>query len=324
MPTSPIQIDHPLLDRLHQLHHDAAIRFPRSFDTGFACLGLALQEPPGQTRYHNTPLNATSFASTGVDGTHFSFLHQDGMVTNASPVILTVPGLPSPSVIVGESLHDFLCFGALRGFTAMQPLTEDPTETLTAFTDTEWKPTCERHYWQGYAIGESEPEILGFLRDGLSLRPWPGPERFYDLQRRFAHLIQEPAESPLPSVILFFSALNERDLVALASRFAAAAVVDHCGVQLNGYAAIQNWCREILLPGAEVEIVGAAEWENRVRLTVRWNVLASKRPKPRTGFCCGRWTNLATERATDQLRRVATFLSLTATLRLASPPTAPG
>lgn len=61
------------------------------------------------TRYDSDPINTTPFASTGVDGVHYSFLHVDGKITESSPVVNVLPmDFDEPFEIAGLDLHDFL------------------------------------------------------------------------------------------------------------------------------------------------------------------------------------------------------------------------
>ncbi len=60
------------------------------------------------------------FAFTGGDGVHFSFLHIDDIVTDTSPIVMTVPLGHHENVIVGAHLLEFLCLGCQHGYFDLQ------------------------------------------------------------------------------------------------------------------------------------------------------------------------------------------------------------
>ena len=77
----PVIVNHPLLDRLKELSKEVSSQFSTESihsldDAGFAWF-LNKYMWGG---YEATPLNSVSFASTGGDGDHFSFLVQNDAV----------------------------------------------------------------------------------------------------------------------------------------------------------------------------------------------------------------------------------------------------
>src|SRR5436190_1511728 len=136
-----------------------------------------------------------TFASTGGNGVHFSLLARGGKMDGQSPVIMTNPGGgDGRSWIVGESLYDFLCLGANRGYFALEQLAYSPELTLRVYTDPSWQPSEGWHESVGFAPGEHERRVLEFLTERFGLRPWPSPERFDELQARFGGQLEFPPE----------------------------------------------------------------------------------------------------------------------------------
>jgi hypothetical protein len=190
-----VRVDHPLFERFQQLDKEAAQRFLGRLDRGFDRLGLILDKKLDQSRYSFcTPLNCQTFAHTGGEGVHFSFLVQDGMIRETSPVVLTVPAMSGESFVVGENLFDFLCLGVHRGFFALEQLAYYPELTLEVYINPDWQPSESWHRSVGFVPGDEKRRLLAFLTNELGLRPWPNAARFAALQERYGGLLQLPAE----------------------------------------------------------------------------------------------------------------------------------
>jgi hypothetical protein len=190
-------VDHPLLGRLRQLDKEAARRFPRPrhFDPGLGSLGLILDRQLDQSRYsYSTPLNCRTFAHTGGEGVHFSFLVEDGLVREGSPVVVTIPAVGGQNFAVGENLFDFLCLGVHRGYFALEQLAYHLELTLEVFTNPDWQPTESWHGSVGFVTGRESKRVLAFLTSELGLRPWPSPDRFTALQERYIGSLELPAQ----------------------------------------------------------------------------------------------------------------------------------
>jgi hypothetical protein len=174
-------IDNPLWNRLRALDKIAARKFPANFDQGFGTLGLILDSRPRASAYSCTPKNCLSFAYTGGEGVHFSFVAQDGKATERSPIVITIPeAFDHPNFIGGESLFDFLCLGYHRGYFALENLDSD--KCFEAYASEDWQPTTESDYHVGYVLDNHQRDVLQFLIEELGLSPWK------DLKRKFKHL----------------------------------------------------------------------------------------------------------------------------------------
>lgn len=186
---SRIKVDHPLLDALRLVDEEMCRKFQRQDVPALFDLGLRLDRELDASRYPScTPNNCRSFASTGGDGVHFSLLIQDHAITEASPVVMTVP-LPGDSVIVGETLFDFLCLGVRWGYFMLEGLIHDPDETLRMYTSPDWQPPKD---WEGPS--SFNLELLDFLARRLDLKPWSSGERFQELQDRYGPLLKYPPQ----------------------------------------------------------------------------------------------------------------------------------
>lgn len=174
--------------RLRSLHADACKQIKQPYDRGIGCLGLILDKKLDQSRYDwCTPSNCRTFATTGGNGVHFSYLKTKSRSPGNSPIVMTNPGGGSGlSYIVGENLWDFLCLGYHRGYFALEQLDYQLELTLEVFTNSRWRSTDKRHDdWVGYLLKPKQRAVLKFAIKRLQLRPWSGPQRFHELQDRY-------------------------------------------------------------------------------------------------------------------------------------------
>lgn len=187
-----VKVDHPLWEKLRRLDRVLARFFPEDILPGFDALGLMLHSRFRNGGYWCTPSNTLAFAGTGGDGTHFSFLVQDGRVTERSPVAMTVLDYSEqPNYMVGESLFDFLCLGYHRGYFAMGTL---PSEKgFAAYSSARWRPQEEADYAIGLGINETHRELRDFVIEELQLSPWKQLKRkFQRLQKQYLPLLEMP------------------------------------------------------------------------------------------------------------------------------------
>ncbi|WP_214407904.1 hypothetical protein [Pseudonocardia lacus] len=131
-------------------------------ETVFLPIGLCLEDPATAARweYTTTPADGLTFASTGRNGVHFSFVGD-----SAGPVVMTVPAaFDSPNRVVGGDLREFLALGCRTGYRRLEALAHgfarrDAIRRLGADAEVD--------------TSEAEAELLGRLRAALDLRPWP-------------------------------------------------------------------------------------------------------------------------------------------------------
>jgi hypothetical protein len=183
-----LPIEHRLLARLLEVDEEAARQFPRQdCDPGLGGIGLLLTPKLANGGYTCTPENSRSFAHTGGEGVHFSFLGELDEIDDASPVIVTIPmAFDHPNFIVGENLYDFLCFGIHRGFFALEQLGYNFEETFTAYTNPMWQPSVHRHDWVGLTVDDHTLNLLRLLIERFGLVPWKNAKiKFEQLQEAY-------------------------------------------------------------------------------------------------------------------------------------------
>jgi hypothetical protein len=177
-------LDHPLLQRLHEVDRYIREHFtlPQYADEGVGAVGLILSQTLENGGYWCSPRNGLEFARTGGDGDHYSLLIQDGAIDESSPVVLTQPP-EGANIVVGESLHDFLCFGMHGGYFSVLYGHLDP-------------PTVKADGLRFHShVEEYEQQVIAMLAGELKLTPWPQAaraSRFDSLQDRFRPLVDAP------------------------------------------------------------------------------------------------------------------------------------
>ena len=148
----------------------------------FGPIGLHLEDParPYRWDYTTTPRDAVTFASTGSNGVHFSFLGR----SDADPVAMTVPGsFDSPNRIVGAGLHEFLALGCRVGYRRLEGLAHGWSRRRLA-DQLDTGPT---------GLDAAETALLDVLVTEFGLRPWPEVgTRLDDLAGAYGRLLREP------------------------------------------------------------------------------------------------------------------------------------
>lgn len=193
-----VRIHHPLLDALREFDAEAAQRFPADYDFGLGQMGMLLRSKLGNGGYWCTPKNSLSFASTGCDGVHFSFILRNNAITEDSPVIVTVPANSGESeranIVVASNLRNFLRFGLRRGYFALEQLAYYRDLTLEAYSSPDWQPTLDWHYSVGYHLHENGLRVRDFLVGRFQLTPLAYTvSEFEALQNKFIPLLDFPA-----------------------------------------------------------------------------------------------------------------------------------
>lgn len=158
-----------------------AQRIGETPDNVFLPVGLRLEVPAKPWEYYCTPTNVKTFASTGCDGVHYSFLELSS--SSESPVVMTVPanyGNPNPNVIISENLYEFLCLGSKSSYIVLEEL---------SYENGELNPLKSL----GYAefLSNEQIHLLNVLNNEFSLHPWSNlEERIGYLQSKYLNLLQ--------------------------------------------------------------------------------------------------------------------------------------
>ena len=91
-------------------------------------LGLLFHAHRDWPAYDQTPRNCVTFASTGGDGVHFSFLCGGEDL----PIVMTVPMADDANRVVGRNLRHFLGLGRWSGYFMLEQLQYDFADTVAA------------------------------------------------------------------------------------------------------------------------------------------------------------------------------------------------
>lgn len=146
-------------------------------------VGLLLEPKEARWEYLSTPLNADTFASTGIDGVHFSFLALDDSQSQVQPVVMTVPMADGQNIIVGSDLTEFLALGFHSGYISLDQLAFDRD---TAIQEIECDAHADEH-------DRYEVELLQAIRTRFNLEPWANVRlRLDELSHEFDSHIRLP------------------------------------------------------------------------------------------------------------------------------------
>lgn len=158
-----------------------AQRIGETPDGVFLPIGLQLETPTKPWEYYCTPTNVKTFASTGCDGVHYSFLELSSL--SESPVVMTVPanyGNPNPNVIISENLYEFLCLGSRASYLVLEELSWQNGELGSLKS-------------ANYAdfLSDEQINLLNTLNNEFLLYPWSNlEERIVALQSKYLDLLQ--------------------------------------------------------------------------------------------------------------------------------------
>lgn len=149
-----------VFDELRKLAAELRQPDEQDLDVFGNSIGLFLMEPCAYTPYDATPFNVDTFAHTGGDGVHYSFLKVPSLPPEESPILMTVPMASRPNYVVGASLVEFLALGCRRGYFAIEQLAYDYGDACEYFSSTDPpEPDDER--------------LLTAITDRFGLNPWP-------------------------------------------------------------------------------------------------------------------------------------------------------
>jgi hypothetical protein len=170
-----IDVDVPLLQRIHELDAGMSRIRPSAFDYGFGCLGLRLASTLKNEGYWCTPSNSIAFGGTGGDGFHFSFVVTGNRVDAASPIVGSAPDFsadpPLANVILAANFKNFLRLGLTRGFFGMYVFVHRPATALAAYGSPDWRPSDISHYAAGLDVDDHKSEITRHIATALNLTP---------------------------------------------------------------------------------------------------------------------------------------------------------
>lgn len=178
---------HPLLRELVAFAID--VDPVNRLDTFGEGLGLFLTPNPPDVRYRTTPDNSVTFARTGGDGVHFGLLCLDHTNTADWPVVMTVPtNFDNPRVVVGATLHEFLCLGYHVGWFPIEQVSYTGGEG--AWSDMQRLQNGDPDW-----LSDKRTRSLITVRKRFALSPWPDVKRrLHELRRDLLPLVQAPPQ----------------------------------------------------------------------------------------------------------------------------------
>ncbi|MEL6554915.1 MAG: hypothetical protein AAFQ63_15835 [Cyanobacteria bacterium J06621_11] len=145
----------------------------------FQSVGLRLEVPEKPWQYYCTPKNTRTFASTGRDGVHYSFLEVRSL--HYSPIVMTVPmSFDNPNIVVAETLHEFLCLGCRASYLSLEML---------SVCGGDFSSLKSKSYAAG--LSQAQQHSLQVLSDSFSLFPYVALEwRMAQLQAKYLDFLQ--------------------------------------------------------------------------------------------------------------------------------------
>jgi hypothetical protein len=188
-----MKIDLPLFDALLRLEPEIKKLLPAQDFEWLDAIGIKLENLTNLKNggYCCTPTNTLEFASTGIDGEHFSFLLCNDEITPDSPVILTAPCSydGTMNAVIAKDFRTFLCLGLRYGYFALGEFAYNPNEAIQVYSNPLWQP-MEEHHCSPYGPKEQQQKILTFIAYALDLQPYIyTADEFTALQDRFMPLL---------------------------------------------------------------------------------------------------------------------------------------
>ena len=169
------------LRKLHAAAHLASKRFGYAPDCVFDFCGLLLELPPvtNWCDYWCTPSNVVTFAHTGGDSVHYSYLRDASFAEGVCPIVMTMPAASGINVVLAESFNEFFSLGYYVGWFSLEQLVYQP----------EW---AEKYFSAPNPdFSELSADTLDFLRQNLSIQAGP-PRlvRLRELHEKYHGLLQ--------------------------------------------------------------------------------------------------------------------------------------
>jgi hypothetical protein len=145
--------------------------------------GLILEVPPKSGYDWCTPKEALTFASTGGDGVHYSYLSSDKISSGLVPVVMTLPASEELNLVVAESIDELLGLGYHVGWFALEQIVYEPEWALQYFA----QPDAD--------AADDKLARMEFLRSELSIQPIAlSLDRIANLTERYASFLIVPDE----------------------------------------------------------------------------------------------------------------------------------
>ncbi len=172
------------LTRLRLAAAAAAAHFGETAEEVFEPCGLILCRPDEENPYWCTPANVVTFARTGGDGVHYSYLPA-AAGGSVCPVVMTVPMAAFEqrecNVVIAESFDEFFSLGYFVGWFSLEELVYDRACAIAYFS----VPDPDHAEW-------CSPR-LAFIRQALKIKPGPPHEaRLSELDAKYSNRLVFP------------------------------------------------------------------------------------------------------------------------------------
>lgn len=181
------------LKQLWELAASLSSKYPGSGpESTFDPVGLILELPLKNGGYWCTPINSLAFAWTGGDGEHYSLITTNNVISEDSPVVMTVPmnDQEKTNIIVGENLVEFLALGCRSSYVVLPQFSYDFESTLNEFKPDQYDDEMTK----------DEIELLKAISDTFHLVPWYDfRTRLQELRSKYYHLLELPSEPEIQS-----------------------------------------------------------------------------------------------------------------------------
>ena len=173
----------PIPAPLQALYDAAAAigpRFDLSAEAVLDYCGLLLEIPPVRDYIDwSTPRNVLTFATTGGDSVHYSYLRDASFAEGVCPIVMTMPAASGINVVLAESFNEFFSLGYYVGWFSLEQLVYQP----------EW---AEKYFSAPNPdFSELSADTLDFLRQSLQIQAAPPRlERLRELHEKYHGLLQ--------------------------------------------------------------------------------------------------------------------------------------
>ena len=181
----PFQIPAPL-----QTLYDAAAamgpQFGLSPEAVFGDCGLRLEIPPvpGYIDWC-TPRNVMTFATTGCDSVHYSYLVDGRLPDSVCPIVMTLPCVNELSWVIAENFQEFFDYGYYAGWLELEQLYYEDEKGEACFHEA------------SQSLKKLGMQQLPLLHEALNMQAvLPTLQRFGELQKKYQALLNIPPMPP--------------------------------------------------------------------------------------------------------------------------------
>ena len=184
-----MQNDAPIPAPLQALYDAAEAigpQFNLSAEAVFDYSGLILEIPPVRNWIDwCTPRNVLTFATTGGDSVHYSYLVDERLPAGVCPIVMTLPCASELSLVIAESFQEFFDYGYYVGWRELEQLYYEDEKGEACFHEA------------SQSLNNLGMQQLPLLHKALNMQAvLPTLQRFGDLQQKYQALLNIPPMPP--------------------------------------------------------------------------------------------------------------------------------